>query len=101
MNKDIEIYGAIGTILSATGASISVTELQAIISIIVTVLGFIISVLIPVILRIVKKVKEAKADGVITEEEKKEILQEIKEDSKIVKDGVEELKKDIEESKNK
>ena len=101
MNKDIEIYGAIGTVLSATGASISVTELQAIISIIVTVLGFIISVLIPVIIRFVNKIKKANEDGVITEEEKKEILQEIKEDSKVVKDGVEELKKDIEESKKK
>lgn len=67
-------FGILGTALGAFGASISVTELQAIISICVTVAGFIISVLVPLIIKLVKKIKAAKEDGVITEEEKKDII---------------------------
>ena len=47
MQEDKIIVGLLGTSVSALGAGLSVTELQAIISMIVTVLGFIISVLIP------------------------------------------------------
>ena len=65
--------GILGTSISALGAGLSVTELQAIISMIVTVLGFIISVLIPLVIKIVKKFKDAKADGVITKEEAEDI----------------------------
>lgn len=68
------MMGIIGTAVSATGAGLSVTELQAIISIIVTVAGFIISVLVPLIIKLVKKIKEAKADGVITKEEMEDIV---------------------------
>ena len=67
--------GIAGTCLSAVGAGMSVTELQAIISIIVTVLGFVISVLVPLIIKIVKKIKRAKEDGVIDKEEMKDILE--------------------------
>lgn len=67
------MYGVLGTAVSATGAGLSVTELQAIISIIVTVSGFIISVLVPLIIKIVKKIKAAKEDGVITKEELEDI----------------------------
>ena len=63
------IAGLCGTALSATGASLSITELQAIISIVITVLGFIISVFIPLIIKLVNKIKLAKADGKITKEE--------------------------------
>lgn len=71
------IMGVAGTAVSAVGASMSVNEMQAIISIIATVAGFVISVLIPTIIKIVMKVKEAKKDGVITEEEKRDIINEI------------------------
>lgn len=71
--------GILGTSISAIGTGLSVTELQAIISIIVTVLGFIISVLIPLIIKIVKKFKDAKADGVITKEEAEDIASTAKE----------------------
>lgn len=95
MNFDEKIVcGITGTVVSATGASLSTTDIQAIISIIVTIAGFIIGVLIPTVIKIVKKVKEAKADGVITKEEKEEIIKE-------VKDGIEEIKegaKDVEDS---
>ena len=65
--------GIIGTAVSATGAGLSVTEVQAIVSIVVTVAGFIISVLIPLIMKLAHKIKEAKKDGVITKEEKQDI----------------------------
>ena len=65
--------GAFGTMVSATGAAISVTEVQAIISIIVTVLSFTISVLIPLGIKLYKKIKEAMKDGKITKEEAEEI----------------------------
>lgn len=51
---DKMIYGVIGTAVGSVGASLSVTELQAIISICVTVLGFLISVAIPGIIKLVK-----------------------------------------------
>ena len=71
--------GIVGTALSAVGAGMSVTDLQAIISIIVTITGFIISVLIPLIVKLVKKIKKAKEDGVITEEEMTDIIDTSKE----------------------
>ena len=73
------MMGIIGTAVSATGAGLSVTEIQAIVSIIVTVAGFIISVLIPLIIKLVKKIKEAKADGKITKEEVDDIASTVKE----------------------
>lgn len=76
---DKMMLGIVGTAVSATGAGLSVTELQAIISIIVTIAGFVISVLIPLIIKIVKKVKDAKADGVITKEEAEDIASAAKE----------------------
>lgn len=92
------IMGCAGTAVSAVGAGMSVTELQAIISIIITVAGFVISVLIPTIIKIVKKVKKAKEDGVITDEEKKEIIGTIVDGTKdVIKEGkevVESLKKE-------
>lgn len=68
------IMGIAGTALSAIGASISVTELQAIISIIVTVAGFLLGVVLPWVIKLIKKIREAKKDGVITEEEKDDII---------------------------
>ena len=79
MQEDKIMIGIFGTSISALGAGLSVTELQAIISIIVTVLGFVISVLIPLIIKIVNKVKDAKADGVITKEEVEDIASTAKE----------------------
>jgi len=74
MNNDNVFVGAAGTALAALGASISVTELQAIISIIVTCAGFVISVLIPLCRKLYKKIKKAIEDGKITEEEMDDIL---------------------------
>ena len=90
------LLGITGTVMSATGAGLSVTELQAIISIVITVLGFIISVLIPLVIKIVKKVKAAKEDGVITKEEAADIL----ETGKEIKDATESLIKEVSDKKN-
>ena len=92
MMQDDNLYiGLVGTAISATGASLSVTDLQAIISIIVTIAGFIISVLIPLGIKLVNKIKAAKADGKVDKEEMKDILstgQEILEETKKVIDKV-------------
>ena len=75
MMQDDNLYiGLVGTAISATGASLSVTDLQAIISIIVTIAGFVISVLIPLIIKLTNKIKAAKADGKVDKEEMKDIL---------------------------
>lgn len=91
---DKMMMGIIGTAVSATGAGLSVTELQAIISIIVTIAGFVISVLIPLIIKLVKKIKEAKADGKIEKEEMEDIIS-------TGKEIVDETKKVIDEVKDK
>lgn len=92
MMQDDNLYiGLVGTAISATGASLSVTDLQAIISIIVTIAGFIISVLIPLIIKLTNKIKAAKADGKVDKEEMKDIIstgQEILEETKKVIDEV-------------
>ena len=92
MMQDDNLYiGLVGTAISATGASLSVTDLQAIISIIVTIAGFIISVLIPLGIKLINKIKQAKADGKVDKEEMKDILstgQEILEETKKVIDKI-------------
>ena len=91
MQEDNLHIGVAGTIVSAAGASLSVTDLQAIISIIVTVAGFVISVLIPLLLKLAAKIKAAKEDGQVDKEEMKDILstgQEILEETKKVIDKI-------------
>ena len=92
MMQDDNLYiGLVGTAISATGASLSVTDLQAIISIIVTIAGFVISVLIPLGIKLINKIKAAKADGKVDKEEMKDIIstgQEILEETKKVIDEV-------------
>ena len=91
MQDDNLYIGLVGTAISATGASLSVTDLQAIISIIVTIAGFIISVLIPLGIKLINKIKAAKADGKVDKEEMKDIIstgQEILEETKKVIDKI-------------
>ena len=92
---DNNVYiGILGTAISATGASMSVTDLQAIISMTVTIVGFIISVLIPLCVKLSNKIKAAKKDGKIDKDEMKDILS-------TGKEIVEETKKVIDEVKDK
>ena len=92
MMQDDNLYiGLVGTAISATGASLSVTDLQAIISIIVTIAGFVISVLIPLLFKLANKIKAAKEDGKVDKEEMKDILstgQEILDETKKVIDKI-------------
>ena len=91
MQDDNLYIGLVGTAISATGASLSVTDLQAIISIIVTIAGFIISVLIPLGIKLINKIKAAKEDGKVDKEEMKDILstgQEILDETKKVIDKI-------------
>ena len=93
MQDDNLHIGIAGTMVSAAGAGLSVTELQAIISIIVTVAGFVISVLIPLCIKLYNKFKQAKEDGKIDKEEMNDIIstgKEILDETKKVIDEVNE-----------
>ena len=90
--------GIIGTGLGAAGAWMSVTDIQAIVSIVVTVLGFVISVLIPLIVKLIKKIKAAREDGKIDKDEIKDIMSTGKE---IVDETGSLIEKIKEESENK
>lgn len=89
--EDKLVCGIVGTAVSAAGTSLAISDAQAIISIVITVAGFIISVVIPFILKIVKKIKDAKADGKITEDEAKDIMNTVIEDGKDVLDQAKEI----------
>lgn len=90
--NELVTCGVIGTAVSATGAGLSVTEIQAIVSIIVTVLGFIISVLIPLGIKLYNKIKKALEDKKITKEEMEDILETGKEIVDETKKVVEDIK---------
>lgn len=92
-SNDIITYGVVGTAVSATGAGLSVTELQAIISIIITILGFLISVIIPLVIKLVRKIKEIKKDGKVTDEEVQEVID-------ILNEGASEMKRSVEDKKD-
>ena len=94
LQEDKIMIGILGTSISAVGAGLSVTELQAIVSIIVTVLGFIISVLIPLCVKLYNKIKDAKEDGKIDKEEMEDIVY-------TGKEILDETKKVIDEVKDK
>ena len=94
MHEDQIATGLLGTAVSAIGAGLSVTDLQAIISIIVTIAGFIISVLIPLFVKLYHKIKHAKEDGKIDKEEMEDIVS-------TGKEILDETKKVIDEVKDK
>lgn len=92
--KNDYLLGLIGTGVGAVGTSLSVTEVQAIVSIIVTVLGFLISVVIPYAVKIILKIKKAKQDGVITQEEIDDITSDLQEGAKKTEEFIEKNKKE-------
>lgn len=75
MGEEKYVCAAIGTTLGAVGAGISVSEVQAIVSIIITVLGFVITVLVPLGIKLYKKIKKALEDKKITKEEALDIAE--------------------------
>ena len=89
--EDKLMCGLVGTAVSAAGTGLAISEVQAVISIVITVLGFIISVVVPFIMKLIHKIKEARKDGHITEEEAKDIMNTVIEDGKDVLDQAKEL----------
>lgn len=94
MHEDQIASGVLGTAVSAVGVGLSVTELQAIISIIITIAGFVISVLIPLLAKLYNKIKSAKEDGKIDKEEMEDMVS-------TGKEILDETKKVIDEVKDK
>lgn len=91
MNEKIAVI--IGNALSALGVCISVEQLDKVSIIITTsiaVIGFIISVVIPKSIKLYNKIKAAKADGKITNEEIDDICKDAKE---IIDDIDDQIKK--------
>ena len=78
-NADKLMCGVVGTAVSAAGTGLAINEVQAIVSIVITIAGFIISVLIPLIMKLIHKIKAAKADGKLTKEEVDDIASTVKE----------------------
>ena len=77
-----------GTAISAVGAGLSVTDLQAIISIIATVIGLMITIMTGVVIPVIKKYKKAKEDGKVTIDEAIDIIE-------TAKDGLDKTKEEI------
>ena len=70
MQEDGKLIGGMfGTAISAVGAGLSVTDLQAIVSIIATVIGLMITIITGVVIPVIKKYKKAKEDGKVTIDE--------------------------------
>ena len=78
-NADKLMCGVVGTAISAAGTGLAINEIQAIVSIVITIAGFIISVLIPLIMKLIHKIKEAKKDGKLSKEELDDITSTVKE----------------------
>ena len=78
-NADKLMCGVVGTAVSAAGTGLAINEVQAIVSIVITIAGFIISVLIPLIMKLIHKIKTAREDGKLTKEEVDDIASTVKE----------------------
>lgn len=78
-NADKLMCGVVGTAISAAGTGLAINEIQAIVSIVITIAGFIISVLIPLIMKLIHKIKAAREDGKLTKEEVDDIASTVKE----------------------
>ena len=89
MSEDGKLIGGMfGTAISAVGAGLSVTDLQAIISIIATVIGLMITIITGVVIPVIKKYKKAKEDGKVTIDEAIDIIE-------TAKDGLDKAKEEI------
>lgn len=84
MNKEL-IGGSIGTALSAVGTAIQTEDILRYISLGITIIGGIITM---IIIPLYNWYKNAKADSKITKEE-------IEEAEKIVSDGINSIKNDV------
>ena len=87
MNTKELVGGVIGSTLSAIGTATQTQEILQIVSLIITILGGIISFIVIPILNWYRKAKE---DGKIT-------IDEIKEGTETLEDGIDKLHKEIKE----
>lgn len=72
------ISGTIGTMVSFLGYSLSLDEINQLVSIICSILGIIITFIGVVVVPFVRKVKEAKSDGKVTIDEVGDIVEDTK-----------------------
>ena len=83
INDNHSAIGALtGSLISFIGLNYSITELDSIISIICSVTGLILAVVsftVPRIIRLIKKIRKAKEDGIITNDELDEMGQDVSE----------------------
>ena len=83
INDNHSVIGALtGSVISFIGLNYSITELDSIISIVCSVTGLILAVVsfvVPRIIRLIKKVRKAKEDGFISNDELDEMGQDISE----------------------
>ena len=92
MTEDGKLIGGMfGTALSAVGAGLSVTELQAIVSMIATIIGLLITIMTGVVIPVIKKYKKAKEDGKVTVDEAIAIIE-------TAKDGLDKAKEEIDKN---
>ena len=82
-NDNHSVIGALtGSIISFIGLNYSITELDSIISIVCSITGLLLAVVsfaVPRIIRLIKKVRKAKEDGIITNDELDEMGQDVSE----------------------
>ena len=78
-HTDKLMCGVVGTAVSAAGTGLAINEVQAIVSIVITIAGFIISVSIPLIMKLIHKIKVAREDGKLSKEEVDDIASTVKE----------------------
>ena len=83
INDNHSVIGALtGSVISFIGLNYSITELDSIISIVCSVTGLIwaiVSFAVPRIIRVIKKVRKAKEDGFISNDELDEMGQDVSE----------------------
>ena len=83
INDNHSVIGSLtGSVISFIGFNYSITELESIISIVCSVTGLILAVVsftVPRIIRLIKKVRKAKEDGIITNDELDEMGQDVSE----------------------
>ena len=83
INDNHSVIGALtGSVISFIGLNYSITELDSIISIVCSVTGLILAIVsftVPRIIRLVKKIRKAKEDGIITNDELDEMGQDVSE----------------------
>lgn len=83
INDNHSVIGALtGSVISFIGLNYSITEVEGVISIVCSVTGLILAIVsftVPRVIRLVKKIRKAKEDGIITNDELDEMGQDVTE----------------------